>query len=112
MVACPVCSTPFALRRWYKTGGGRYGSMETRCNGCNAKIEVYVPTVVWLGVGALLPMLALIYIANLHSEAIGITLAVLFVWMLASPFILFHLFGRIRLTYPWRPIPLCWCIFP
>jgi len=102
MVVCPKCGTSFDTGRWYKTGGGRYGCVETRCNGCKATIEVYVPFFLFF---ALLPGLGgLGLIVAARSEVISsnpllfwLVLVALVTWGLIGPLALFRIFGRIRL---------------
>jgi hypothetical protein len=97
MPTCPNCGTPFAPQRWYRTGGGRYGSLDTRCNTCHSRIVVFVPIVFWLAAW-LLPLAVLVLVANHLPSLLPMALVVLLAWMLAAPFFMFLLFGRIRVV--------------
>jgi hypothetical protein len=96
---CPKCHAVFEANRWYRTGGGRYGSVETRCNQCDSAIKVFVPWPIWLGLGPVLPLLALVVLARSGAPKMLFALggALILGWMVMAPKVLYHWFGCVVL---------------
>jgi uncharacterized protein (DUF983 family) len=101
MVKCKNCGKEFSTQRWITTGAYRHGNINTTCENCNVKMEVYIPSILWYSIVLIMPLLLILALVNyvtIYDNKIVFfgVIIVLFLWPIMLSKLLFILYGKVK----------------